>query len=367
MKQKNLHDLVPAYLIHPGEILKDELIERNLSQAEFAKTIGIERSQLNEYIKGKRDFSAELCLLVAAALKMNETIWLNLKQNYEVDRIKISKKAAAKLALVEEFSYVNTLPKKFLKQQGYLTEDKEQSIEKLRGFYQVSNLKILDQKLREPRYAYHRKSEKRDIEIANLFTWEQLIKHQAAEIEVGVFNASNAHELVAELKPIFKENSQTLEKCKTLLGLYGIKLIHQVKPEKCAVDGFSFWSNGKPAIGLSLRYNRIDNLAFTLMHELGHVYLHLPHNLEAAYIDAPDENGSYGDSIEEKEANDFAKDQLISKELWEDFKMRYFKPIDEDFEHIAEQSNIHPAIPFGRFCFETMQYKKRTKIERVLR
>ena len=367
MSPTNLRDLTPAHLIHPGEMLNDELKDRKISQAEFAKTIGMERSQLNEYIKGKRDFTAELCLLVAAALKMDEAIWLNLKQNYEVDKVKIDAKSAAKLALVEEYSYVNALPKKFLKDCGYLTEDKKVSVDKLRDFYGVANLAQMDQMLQEPRYAYHRKSEKMNVQIANLVTWEQLIKHKAAAIEVETFDPASAEVLVAALKPIFRENNHALDKCKTLLAEYGIKLVHQPKPEKCAVYGFSFWSHGNPAIGLSLRYNRIDNLAFTLMHELGHVYLHLPNNLEAAYTDAADENGSYGDSKEETEANAFAQNHLMPAARWDDFRMRCFNPKDADFEFLAEQCGIHPATPFGRYCFETNQFQKRTKIDKVLR
>lgn len=367
MSAIKLNTLTPAHLIHPGEILEDELKARNISQVDFAKTIDIKRSQLNEYIKGKRDFNNELCLLVSTALEMEESIWLNLKQNYELDKLKVDAKVVAKLAAVEEYKQVNRLPKRFLKEHGIITTDKSESIENLRDFYGISNLAQLSQKVNEPRYAYHRKSEKSKVLIPNLVSWEQLVKIKAEAIIVKEFNTNSSDELIAKLKHIFKENTNALEQCKKLLAEYGIKLVHQSKPEKCAVDGFSFWSNGKPAIGLSLRYNRIDHLAFTLIHELGHVYLHLPNNIDAAYIDAADESGSYGDSKEEKEANAFTKENLIPEAEWEDFLMRYFKPDDGDFELLAEKCGIHPAIPFGRFCFEMNQFRKRTKIDRKLR
>ena len=34
---------------------------------------------------------------------------------------------------------------------------------------------------------------------------------------------------------------------------------------------------GCPVIGLTLRYDRLDNFWFVLLHELGHVFLHLMH------------------------------------------------------------------------------------------
>lgn len=366
MPPTNLRDLTPAFLIHPGEMLNDELKARKITQVDFAKAIDIERSQLNEYIKGKRDFSVELCLLIAAALDMNEKVWLNLKQNYEVNKLKLDKKTQTKLAEAEEYAYIKNLPEKFLKSQSVLTEDRGESIGNVRALYKVGHLSHITDKVNEQRFAFHRKSEKSSVSVVNLITWELLIKNKAAANEVGDFDLNSSDQLIASIKPIFRENKNTLNKCMALLAEHGIKLVHLAKPEECAVDGISFWSEGKPAIGLSLRHKRIDNFAFTLMHELGHVFLHLPNNKEASFIDIEDENGSYGNSKEEKEANKFAQDHLIAPEKWEDFRGKYYKTSDQHFIQFAEDNGIHPAIPFGRFCFEMNQFKKRTKIDRTL-
>lgn len=363
-----LSGLTPAHLIHPGEILIDELNERGIHQIDFAKTLDMQRSQLNEYIKGKRDFTTELCLLVARALGMDESIWLQLKQNYEVDKIKIDKKSAQRLENLEELAFLDqNLPKSFLKTEGLITDDKEESLVKTRKFYNVDHLSAIGTKVQEQRFAYHRKSEKSNVDLIALLTWEILVQQKAAKLKVEPFNADSRDAVLSELQIIFRENHGAFEKTVALLARNGIKLIHQPKPDKCAVDGVSFWSEGSPAIGLSLRYNRIDNLAFTLMHELGHVYLHLANNSDEAFIDVADEHGNYGDSPQEVEANTFAQDALIPRMAWEDFEMRYFRPIDSDFIAFADECDTHPAIPFGRYCYKMKQFKKRTKIERALR
>lgn len=41
------------------------------------------------------------------------------------------------------------------------------------------------------------------------------------------------------------------------------------------VDGYSFWEGDNPTIVITKRLNRIDNFAFVLFHELGHICLHL--------------------------------------------------------------------------------------------
>ena len=46
------HELLPSEPIHPGEILKDELVARGISQRKFAALIGVSYSVLNEVING---------------------------------------------------------------------------------------------------------------------------------------------------------------------------------------------------------------------------------------------------------------------------------------------------------------------------
>ena len=47
----------PWIATHPGTILKLELEERGISQKEFAEMLGIQKSHLNEIIRGKRALS----------------------------------------------------------------------------------------------------------------------------------------------------------------------------------------------------------------------------------------------------------------------------------------------------------------------
>ena len=83
---------VPAIAIHPGEVLSDELKSRNISQFDFALQIGLKRSQLNEIIKGKRAIKPNLSLLLEKALNINAEYWLNLQNQYDLDKIRIAKR-----------------------------------------------------------------------------------------------------------------------------------------------------------------------------------------------------------------------------------------------------------------------------------
>ena len=76
------HGLQPSTPIHPGEILKDELEARGLSQRKFASIIGMSYSALNELVNGKRPMTAEDALMIEAATGIPAYIWVNMQAAY---------------------------------------------------------------------------------------------------------------------------------------------------------------------------------------------------------------------------------------------------------------------------------------------
>lgn len=155
--------------------------------------------------------------------------------------------------------------------------------------------------------AKFRKSEKLATDFCNLFTWTLIAKHESAEISLDhSYGSSRTEALVDELNDIFYENQNTQDRVKETLGKYGIKHIHLRNFEKTPVDGYSFWTGENPTIVVTCRYDRLDNYAFNIMHELGHIVKHLSPNSQNDFI----ESDAYEESSAEKEANLFAQKQL---------------------------------------------------------
>lgn len=77
-------ELQPSMPVHPGEILKDELDARGLSQRKFASIIGVSYSVLNEVINGKRPVSTEYALKIEAATGIPAYIWMNMQAKYNM-------------------------------------------------------------------------------------------------------------------------------------------------------------------------------------------------------------------------------------------------------------------------------------------
>lgn len=78
------NNLTPFEPTHPGELIKDELEARGLTQAKLAESIGVSASLLNEIIKGKRSVNTEMALLIEAALNLPADLLLNLQSDYNM-------------------------------------------------------------------------------------------------------------------------------------------------------------------------------------------------------------------------------------------------------------------------------------------
>ncbi len=73
---------LPAF--HPGEYLSETLSELNLTQAEFARAIGVSPMRISHVVKGTRPVTAELALLFSRAFDQSPQYWLNLQSNYDL-------------------------------------------------------------------------------------------------------------------------------------------------------------------------------------------------------------------------------------------------------------------------------------------
>lgn len=70
-------------LIHPGEMIKDEIESRGMTQKRLADMTGISMSALNEVLNGKRSVTIEYALLLEAALGIDADIWIGLQADYD--------------------------------------------------------------------------------------------------------------------------------------------------------------------------------------------------------------------------------------------------------------------------------------------
>ena len=135
---------------------------------------------------------------------------------------------------------------------------------------------------------------------------------------------------------------------------HGIQLVVERHLPRTYLDGAVIMIDKlHPVIGLTLRYDRIDNFWFTLMHELAHLARHLDSE-NSIYFDDLDIEAE--DDPRESEANQLAVEALIPHDIWLASPASR-RCIPMAAEHLATKLHIHTAIVAGRMQHEFKSYQ----------
>lgn len=103
MIANNLEPFVPT---HPGEVLKEELECRGISQKELSRQTGIPYTALNEVLHGKRAITTEYALLIEAALGIESDFWLRMQMDYNIHTAKKDKSFMERIASIRKIAAV---------------------------------------------------------------------------------------------------------------------------------------------------------------------------------------------------------------------------------------------------------------------
>ena len=144
-----------------------------------------------------------------------------------------------------------------------------------------------------------------------------------------------------------------------LLARNGIPLVAVVHLPRTYLDGAALrLVDGRPAIGLTLRYDRLDNFWFCLLHELAHVGRHMDAGEGDAFIDDLTLREVEGGREDPKEAqaDEWAEEALIPRATWETSAVRR-NPSPMAVINLAKALQVHPAIIAGRVRHEQKNYR----------
>ncbi|MBR4535117.1 MAG: HigA family addiction module antidote protein [Bacteroidales bacterium] len=106
MKPKEVSKLEPFMPTHPGEIIKNEIEYRGISQRMLAAEIGVSYTQLNEVLNGKRPLNTEMAILIATALDLDAEPLLALQTRYDMITTKRNQSFMRRLTAVRKIASV---------------------------------------------------------------------------------------------------------------------------------------------------------------------------------------------------------------------------------------------------------------------
>jgi len=135
------------------------------------------------------------------------------------------------------------------------------------------------------------------------------------------------------------------------LEKHGIAVVVEPHLKGTLLDGAALHdSDGTPIIGLSLRFDRLDNFWFTLLHEVAHLWKHV--DVNETFLDNLDASS---EDRRELEANRIAKEALIPRIAWKRSDA-YLNPSNQAIDQLSRELKLHPAIIAGRLRKERENY-----------
>lgn len=367
MTKFSFNQAVPFEATHVGEVIKDELAARNMKQSELSELTGIQKSILNDVIKGKRSLTPEMALLLENALGISATFLMNIQTQYELDCAKLSERVVLQTKMLEIWNVLKEqVSIQFFRKVGVVRGNIIEDVKRIFEVFAVENLdEFFGLKAKEMELSYYyRKSEKVTTNPTDILSWKYYcyFLSQNDESILGDFDKNSAEALTKELNHVFKENSGTVKKTGEVLNKYGIRFMVVNKVGQVPVDGMSFWQGDFPTIVVTERISSIDNFAFTTLHEVGHVYNHLTKD-GRAMINLLDERKD----SEESEADNFALNAVVPNADWKKFlaRTRDIVPykIAPYIEEEADKYQVNPQILFGRYKHDIGIYKIKNYFE----
>lgn len=200
--------------------------------------------------------------------------------------------------------------------------------------------------------------------------WLFRVRQIAKEIHCAPFDRARLQEAIDRFLDLRIE-PEAVRHVPILLNAAGVRLVIVEALPNSRIDGVCFWLDGNsPVIGLSIRYDRIDNFWFVLRHECAHV-LH-GHGKETAIVDS-DLEGDLSSFIQEEEiiANREAADFCVACDKMQSFidrKRPFFA--ERDVLAFAKIQKVHPGLVVGQLqramnCYDLLR-KHLVKIRKSL-
>ena len=105
-EERMANNMMSSMLIHPGEMIKDEIIARGITQKELASQMGVSYTVFNEILNGKRPITTEYALLLEAALGTDANIWIGLQADYNMQKMKQDKSFMKRLENIRKIAAI---------------------------------------------------------------------------------------------------------------------------------------------------------------------------------------------------------------------------------------------------------------------
>lgn len=328
---------LPMWASPPGETIRDVLHERSIGATEFAGMIDVTPAALDALLHGSAPISIDVARRLSKAVGGTPQFWVTRDCQYRDD-----------LERVEVSRWMDQLPSDEMEGFGWIQPSLDWAgrASACLQFFGVEDVSSWKETYEGIQPTWFRTSASATASPGAVLAWLRQSEHQAIAQEVALWDPEAFRESLSEVRRLSRRRDPRifLPLLTDLCAANGVALVVLRSPKNCPVSGVArFIASDKASIALSARYRSNDHLWFTFFHEAGHLLLHSPAEV---YVDELGIDGEGSLSREEREANEFASEFLLPKDLYKDLPNR--RLYSRDVVSLARKARIAPGVVVGQ-------------------
>lgn len=336
----------------PGATIKEQLVDRGMSQKEFAQRMDMSEKHISRLINGEVQLTPDMTVRLELVLGVPAQFWSRLESVY---REKLTK-AKAENEMDADIEIAKRFPYKEMSKNGWVpkTSKATEKVMHLRKHFEVVQLGLIQGSL-IPGIACRRFADHEKADYA-LFAWAQKAKLEARNIDTKPIDINRLTNIIPHIRKMTQETPEVFcGELGRLLADCGIAIVFLPHIGGSFLHGATFYDGSKIVMGLTVRGKDADRFWFSLFHEIAHIIF--------GHIGQP--NGT--PDADESAADVFAKETLIPRGAFDSFAAK------KDFSkssivQFANEVGIDAGIVVGRLqkegCIEFSWYNDlKTKYE----
>jgi len=345
-----------AEFITPAQMIEAQLRGRGWTQRTLAMVMGLSEKTVSSMMNGRTKIGNALALQLQQALGLDADGLLKLQASFELKKAQLAFRPDP--ALTTRAKVFGELPVSDMIARGWLKGIDDiwdsrlnDALCRFFGVQSIEEIEVLPHAAKKTDVT----GDATPAQIAWLYRVQQIAKQTL----VRKYSASAVMNAVRELKPLLG-SPEGARKVPRILGDCGIRYAIVESLPTAKIDGVCFWIDEKsPVIGMTLRFDRIDNFWFVLRHELEHVIQE--HGKSAVMLDVSLEGERAGTGAdiptEERVANQAAAEFCVPQTPLTKF-IQLKAPLfaERDIRGFAATYKIHPGLVAGQLQYKTKRF-----------
>ena len=335
-----MNALIDNFALHPGVFIQEEIEARGWSERDLAVKLGRTVSFVDRLLVGKARITPLSAEKFSEVFGVSTNFFLNLQHSYDAAT---SKNLSANSKTIARLR--SPYPVREMVKRGWIRLTEPDSLEsEMAQFFEVSAGEEIAHRSPNAVANITGFSDASSSQLAWLYRVRQLAK----TTKPSRFSRHRLLESLSKLRELMRETEQ-VQFVPDILEGCGVRLVIVEGLQETKTCGVTCWlSKNKPVIGLTARYDRIDNFWFVLRHEIEHVLR--GHGHEQPRFDGDRELDVDGNIDEEERiANRASLEFGIPGKAFDDFISKYESRVTRaDIVAFANDQNVHPGIVVGR-------------------